>query len=271
MRRYLGWREHLDVSALFSVKGKTALVTGGSRGIGELIVRGLAAAGCRVYIASRSKAACNKLAAELTAAGHDVVAMPADLSTVDGCRSLRAQFTDREISLDILIANAGTTWSAPFDEFPVEGWDKVVSVNLRSVFLLVQGLSGVLRQGATADDPARVITIGSGDGIRTPRHEAFAYTAAKAGLHQFSRHLAQEFVRHHVTVNTIAPGYFRSKMTKWVFDDPDTYSEIIGTPVPMGRPGSAEDIVGPVIWLCSRAGAYVTGTVIPIDGGYTNQ
>lgn len=260
----------MDITDLFSVEGKTALVTGGSRGIGELIVRGLAAAGCRVYVVSRGQEACERLAAELTTAGHDVMAMPADLSTVEGCRSLAAEVTERETSLDILVANAGTTWSAPFDEFPIEGWDKVLNVNLRSVFLLVQGLSGVLWHGASAEDPARVITIGSGDGIRTPRHEAFAYTAAKAGLHQFSRHLAQEFVRHHVNVNTIAPGYFRSKMTAWVFDDPDTYSEIMDHSIPMGRPGTAEDIVGAVVWLSSRAGAYVTGTVIPVDGGYSN-
>lgn len=256
---------------LFSIRGKVALVTGGSRGIGELIVRGLAEAGATVYVVSRTAEVCEQLAAELTSQGADVVALPADVATVEGCRVVVDAFEAHRDSLDILVANAGTTWTAPLSDYSVEGWDKVFDLNIRSIFLLVQGLSPALRRRATAADPARIITIGSGDGIRTPKHEAFAYSAAKAGLHQFSRHLAQELAADHVNVNVIAPGYFSSKMTTWLFDDPAEVDRLITHGVPVGRAGVQDDIAGPVIWLASRAGAYVTGTVIPVDGGYTNQ
>lgn len=256
----------MDVSSLFSVEGKVGLVTGGSRGIGEMISRGLVAAGARVYISSRKADACQQLADELGAEGGEAVALPADLSRPEECQRLADELGAREASLDILVNNAGATWGAPLEEYPLDGWDKVMNVNVRGVFLLTQALADRLRAAGSAEDPARVINIGSVDGLHAPRVEHYAYPASKAAVHHLTRHLGWRLVGDHVTVNAIAPGLFPSKMTAFMFEGDDAEQEI-GRGIPRGRVGSPEDIAGTVIWLCSRAGAYVTGAVVPVDGG----
>jgi NAD(P)-dependent dehydrogenase (short-subunit alcohol dehydrogenase family) len=256
----------VDVSNLFSVRGKVALVTGGSRGIGEMISRGLVAAGARVYISSRKAEACQQLADELTEAGGEAVALPADLSRPEECRRLADELGERESSLDILINNAGATWGAPLDEYPLDGWDKVMDVNVRGVFLLTQALLDRLRAAGSAEDPARVVNIGSVDGLHTSHVEHYAYPASKAAVHHLTRQLGWRLAPEHITVNAIAPGLFPSKMTAFMFEGEDS-EQAIGQNIPRGRVGSPEDIAGTVIWLCSRAGAYVTGAVVPVDGG----
>lgn len=257
----------VDVSNLFSVQGKVALVTGGSRGIGEMITRGLVGAGAKVYISARKADACHALADELTSEGGEVVALPADLSKPEECERLAEEISSRESSLDILVNNAGATWGAPLDDYPLDGWNKVMDVNVRGVFLLTQALADRLRAAGTEDDPARVVNIGSVDGLHTPNVESYAYPASKAAVHHLTRHLAWGLVGDHVTVNAIAPGLFPSKMTAFMFDGADDGERELGRSIPRGRVGSPEDIAGTVIWLCSRAGAYVTGAVVPVDGG----
>lgn len=254
----------MDVEKLFSIRGKVALVTGGSRGIGEMIARGYVAAGAKVYISSRKADACENLAAELSELG-ECISMPADLSTPEGCFSLAAQLAEREQELHILVNNAGAAWEAPLEEHSVDGFDKVMNLNVRAVFLLTQALVPQLRCAGSAHDPARVIDIGSIDGLHISALPVFSYSASKAAVHHLSRHLAQVLASDHVTVNAIAPGYFPSRMTRNIFEnDPERLQRI-----PLGRPGTPEDIAGISIFLASRAGAYVTGTVVPIDGGYS--
>jgi NAD(P)-dependent dehydrogenase (short-subunit alcohol dehydrogenase family) len=257
----------VDVSNLFSVQGKVALVTGGSRGIGEMIARGLVAGGARVYISSRKADACKQLADELTGAGGEVTALPADLSRPEECGRLADELGQREPSLDILVNNAGATWGAPLDEYPLDGWNKVMDVNVRGVFLLTQALADRLRAAGEPDDPARVVNIGSVDGLHTSHVEHYAYPASKAAVHHLTRQLGWRLAPDHITVNAIAPGLFPSKMTAFMFEDGEDGEEAIGRNIPRGRVGSPEDIAGTVIWLCSRAGAYVTGAVVPVDGG----
>ena len=257
----------VDVSNLFSVEGKVALVTGGSRGIGEMITRGLVAAGAKVYISSRKAEACDALAEELSGPGGEVVSLPADLSRPEECGRLADEISSREEALDVLVNNAGATWGAPLDEYPLDGWDKVMDVNVRGVFLLTQALADRLRAAGSEHDPARVINIGSVDGLHAPHVESYAYPASKAAVHHLTRHLGWRLVRDHITVNAIAPGLFPSKMTAFMFEGLDEGEQELGRTIPRGRVGSPEDIAGTVIWLCSRAGAYVTGAVVPVDGG----
>lgn len=252
----------MDVDQLFSIRGKVALITGGSRGIGEMIARGYVAAGARVYISSRKVEACDALAAELCEQG-ECYSLPADLSTVDGSHRLAAAIAERENALDVLVNNAGAAWGAPFGEYSSDGFDKVMDVNVRAVFLLTQALAPQLRAAASADDPARVINIGSVDGIRVPDLPSYAYSASKAAVHQLSRHLAKELAGEHVTVNAIAPGLFPSKMTEFMFEHEH---ELVAS-IPMGRAGTPQDIAGLSIFLAARAGAYLTGAVVPVDGG----
>lgn len=257
----------MDVSSLFSVQGKVALVTGGSRGIGEMISRGLVAAGVKVYVSSRRAEACERLAAELSDAGGEAVALPADLSRPQECRRLAEELAARESSLDILINNAGATWGAPLEEYPLDGWDKVMDVNVRGVFLLTQALLEPLRAAGDAQDPARVVNIGSVEGLRPPHVDNYAYPASKAAVHHLTQHLGWRLASEHVTVNAIAPGLFPTKMTAFMFEGSEDAERELGRGIPRGRVGEAEDIAGTVIWLCSRAGAYVTGAVVPVDGG----
>lgn len=244
--------------SLFSVEGKTVVVTGGSRGIGRMIASGFVEAGARVFISARKVAEVEKTAAEL-----GCEAVPADLSTPEGIDALAGILPER---VDVLVNNAGATWGAPLEEYPEHAFDKLWGINVKGVFYLTQRLLPRLRAAASFEDPARVINIGSIDGIRVPSMENYAYSAAKAGVHMLTRHLARQLAPEHITVNAIAPGPFESKMMAFALNDPATRDLVAGS-VPLGRIGSPEDMAGAAIFLSSRAGAYLTGTVIPVDGG----
>ncbi len=248
---------------LFSVNGKVAVVTGGSRGIGLMIARGLVQAGARVYVVSRNAQACQEAAAELSKVG-ECVPLAADLSTLDGVRALVAALGERESQIDVLVNNAGANWGAPYEEFPESGWDKVVDLNLKAAFFLTRDLSPLLRKGASAEDPARVINIGSIDAIQVPALETYAYSASKAGLHHLTRVLARRLAPDQITVNAIAPGPFQSKMMAATLE---AFGDQIAASCPRGRIGEPEDMAGAAIFLSSRAGAWITGIVLPVDGG----
>ncbi|MGH2735894.1 MAG: SDR family oxidoreductase [Actinomycetota bacterium] len=252
---------------LFSIAGKVAVVTGGSRGIGLMIARGMVDAGARVYISARKAAACDQAAEELSTLG-ECVSVPADLSTSDGIGELVGTVTQRESQLDILVNNAGAAWGAPIEEYPEAGFDKVTTLNVKSVFYVTSRFLPLLRAAASEDDPARVINIGSVDGIRVPLLENYAYSASKGAVHMLTRHLAHHLVNQHITVNAIAPGPFPSKMTAFMFEAGE---DVVASQVPMGRAGRPEDVAGTAIFLASRAGAYMTGAVIPCDGGISTK
>jgi NAD(P)-dependent dehydrogenase (short-subunit alcohol dehydrogenase family) len=259
----------MDTDALFSVSGKVAVVTGGSRGIGLMIAEGLVSAGAKVYISSRKADVCDAAAEQLRALGS-CVSIPADLSTKAGCDGLAAAIAEHEPKVHILVNNAGATWGAPLLEYPDDAWDKVLATNVKAVFNLTTALMTQLCAAANADDPARVINIGSVDGIRVPAMEAYAYAASKAGVHMLTRQLAHRLAREHITVNAIAPGPFRSKMMAFVLDA-EGGEEMVASSVPLRRIGRAEDAAGAVIFLSSRAGSYLTGAVIPLDGGISTH
>lgn len=254
------------MSDLFDVSGKTALVTGGSRGIGLMIARGLVRAGAKVIVSSRKSDDVEAAAAELAKLG-DCVAIGGDVSTPAGAAALAEATKEHFPSLDVLVNNAGAVWGAPLEEFPQIGWEKVLHTNVEGIFNLTIGLLGALRAAAAEQDPARVINIGSIDGLRTPGTENYSYSASKAGVHMLTRHLAKRLASEHITVNAIAPGPFESKMMS-VLEDPGIRAAIEAD-VPLGRIGRADDVAGLTLFLASRAGAYVTGTVIPLDGGIT--
>jgi NAD(P)-dependent dehydrogenase (short-subunit alcohol dehydrogenase family) len=254
------------MSELFDVSGKTALVTGGSRGIGLMIARGLVGAGARVIISSRKNQEVEATAQELAELG-ECTAIPGDVATPEGAAELAAATSERFPELDILVNNAGAAWGAPLEDFPASGWDKVMHTNVEGVFHLTVALLPALRAAATAEDPSRVINIGSIDGLRTPSVENYSYGASKAAVHMLTRHLAKRLASEHITVNAIAPGPFQSKMMS-ILEDPDVRAAIEGS-VPLARIGRPEDIVGVTLLLASRAGSYMTGTVIPLDGGIT--
>lgn len=249
---------------LFDLTGKTALVTGGSRGIGLMIARGLLDAGAKVYLSSRNADACDKAVAELSAHG-EVAAIPADLATRAECERLAAAVAQREPALHILVNNAGATWGAPLAEFPDHAWDKVLDLNLKSPFYLTRAALPLLTAAATADDPARVINIGSIDGIGVPA-QRYSYTTSKAAVHQLTRVLARELGPQAITVNAVAPGPFESKMMAATLA---AVGDEIAAMAPLGRIGRADDMAGIAVFLASRAASYVTGTVIPVDGGLT--
>ncbi|WP_326595092.1 SDR family oxidoreductase [Streptomyces sp. NBC_01803] len=251
------------MSSLFSVAGKTALVTGGSRGIGLMIARGLVEAGAKVYVSSRKAEACEEAVAELSKSG-EAVALPADLSREEEVHRLAEEIGGREEALHILVNNAGATWGAPLDSFPVSGWDKVMDLNLRSPFLLTQALLPRLRAAGSLEDPARIINVGSIDGLHVSPLPAYSYAASKAGLHHLTRVLAKELGPQGVTVNAIAPGPFESKMMAATLD---AFGDEIAAAAPLQRIGRPDDMAGVAVYLASRAGAYVTGAVIPVDGG----
>jgi NAD(P)-dependent dehydrogenase (short-subunit alcohol dehydrogenase family) len=254
------------MSDLFDVSGKTALVTGGSRGIGLMIARALVQAGARVIVSSRKTADVEATAAELAKLG-DCEAIPGDVATPEGAKALAAATQERLPSLDILVNNAGAVWGAPLEEFPAGGWDKVLHTNVEGVFHLTVALLPALRAAATEQQPARVINIGSVDGLRTPSVENYSYSASKAAVHMLTRHLAKRLASEHITVNAIAPGPFESKMMA-VLEDPQ-WRAAIEKEVPLGRIGRPDDVAGLALFLASRAGSYVTGAIIPLDGGIT--
>jgi NAD(P)-dependent dehydrogenase (short-subunit alcohol dehydrogenase family) len=251
------------VTDLFSIEGKTALVTGGSRGIGLMIARGYVEAGAKVYISSRKAEVCEEVAAELSEVGT-CVALPANLATEAECRRLATELAEREPKLDILVNNAGATWGAPLAEFDDAAWDRVLYLNLKGVFHLTRFLVPSLAAAGTHDDPARVINIGSIDGIHVPMLETYSYSASKAAVHQMTRVLAHHLAPQHITVNAIAPGPFQSKMMAATLD---AFGEQIAASAPLKRIGRPDDMAGAAIFLASRAGSYVTGTVLPVDGG----
>ncbi len=251
------------MSDLFSIEGKVALVTGGSRGIGLMIARGFVEAGATVYISSRKADVCDEVAAELSKVGT-CVSLPADLATEAECVRLASEIAAREAALHILVNNAGATWGARIEEFPASGWDKVLDLNVKSPFYLTRSLLPQLTAAGTADDPARVINIGSIDGIQVPVLSTYSYSASKAAIHHLTRVLAKELGPRHVTVNAIAPGPFESKMMAETLRN---FGDSIAASSPLGRIGRPDDMAGAAIFLASRAGSYVTGAVVPVDGG----
>ncbi|MET8306912.1 glucose 1-dehydrogenase [Micromonospora sp. NPDC005173] len=257
------------MTQLFSVEGKTVLVTGGSRGIGLMIAQGFVRAGAQVIISSRKADVCEAVAKELSAEGR-CEAIPADLSDDAGAEGLAAAVRERFPRLDVLVNNAGATWGAPLENYPEAAFDKLWAVNVKAVFRLTTALLPALRAAATADDPARVINIGSIDGVRVPWLEVYAYSATKAAVHMLTRSLAHQLAGEQITVNAIAPGPFESKMMAFALNDP-TSRATIEQQVPLGRIGRPEDMAGTAIYLSSRAGAYLTGAVIPVDGGITTH
>ncbi|TMA70284.1 MAG: SDR family oxidoreductase [Deltaproteobacteria bacterium] len=248
---------------LFSIAGKTALVTGGSRGIGLMIARGFVEAGAKVYISSRKADVCDRAATELAQAGT-CVSVPADVSTEAGARGLADAVAAREQALDILVNNAGANWGAPLAEYPDSAWDKVLALNVKSVFHLSRFLLPLLERAARPGDPARIINVGSIDGLHVPVLETYAYSASKAAVHHLTRVLARRLAPHGVTVNAVAPGPFESKM---MAETLQRFRDAIVASCPLGRIGEPEDMAGVAIYLASRAGAYLTGAVIPVDGG----
>jgi len=262
----------MDFNNLFSIKGKVALVTGGSRGIGEMIAAGFLSNGAKVYISSRKADACHATAKRLSAEySGECIAIPADLSTMDGIQSLATELESKEQQLDILVNNAGVAWGAPLEEFPEIGWDKVMDTNVKGVFFLTQKLLPLLRKSATANDPARVINIGSIDGLKAAVFDTFSYGASKAALHHLNRFLAAHLTKEHIIFNSIAPGPFPTWMLStgvgFGGETDDVDWDVIGKNNPSGRVGTPEDIAGLAIFLSSRASAFVVGQTIALDGG----
>jgi NAD(P)-dependent dehydrogenase (short-subunit alcohol dehydrogenase family) len=254
----------MDTSQLFSLKGRSALITGGSRGIGRMIAEGFLAQGARVYISARKAAACDQTAKELSAFGH-CVSLPADVSTLEGAQALVDAYARHESALDILVNNAGAAWGAPYDEFPESGWDKVVDLNLKTPFFLTKALTPMLKKAAT-DHLSKVINIASIDGISVNPQETYSYAASKAGLIQLTRRMALRLAQDRIVVSAIAPGAFASDMNKLARDHGDEVKERI----PAGRIGTPEDMAGAAIYLASRAGDYVMGSTLVVDGGVTH-
>jgi len=255
------------VKDLFSIAGKVAVVTGGSRGIGLMIARGFVEHGAKVYISSRKREVCEQVAAELSAHGT-CIAAPADLSTEAGAQELAQTVAAREPELHILVNNAGANWGAPLATYPDSAWDKILALNVKSIFHLTRLLLPQLEKGAKAEDPARVINIGSIDGLRVPLLETYAYSTSKAAVHHLTHVLAMQLAPHHITVNAVAPGPFESKM---MAETLSRFGDAIVASCPLGRIGRPDDMAGVAIYLASRAGAYVTGAVIPVDGGISTK
>ena len=257
----------IDVSTLFSLKGKTALVTGGSRGIGHMIAEGLLQAGATVYISSRKAEVCEKVATDLSSSGGACHALPADITRDDDRDRLVATLGSRISHLDILVNNAGAAWGAPYATFPEHGFRKVLDLNITALFFLTRDITPLLARAARPHDPARVINIGSMDGIKAPTvldNGTFPYSASKAAVHHLTRTLALELASQHITVNAVAPGFFESKMTG---ESLEQFRDAIERNCPLGRIGHPEEMAGIAIYLASRAGAYTNGAVIPVDGG----
>ena len=251
---------------LFSLQGRIALITGGSRGIGKMIARGFLSQGAaKVYITARKAAACEATAQELSQEfpGGECIALPIDISTVAGADKLASEFMAREQKLDILVNNAGAAWGADFDDFPESGWDKVVDLNLKTPFFLTKALAPSLRAAASAERPAKVINIASIDGIFVNPLETYPYAASKAGLIHLTRRMAVRLIKDHVVVTAIAPGPFGSDLNRDARDNADA----VAKRVPSGRIGTDEDMAGAAIYLASRAGDYVVGTTLTVDGG----
>jgi NAD(P)-dependent dehydrogenase (short-subunit alcohol dehydrogenase family) len=246
---------------LFSLKGRTALITGGSRGIGKMIAKGYIEAGIdKVYISSRKAGDCDATAAEL---GERCISLPQDVSTVEGAKQLAERYMAQEDKLDILVNNAGAAWGAPFDEFPESGWDKVMDLNVKSPFFLTQAMHPALKKAASADRPAKVINVASNDGIYLNPLETYSYHASKSALIYLTRRMAATLVKENILVTAIAPGAFASSMNRAARD----HGDVVAKAIPQGRIGRDDDMAAVAIYLASRAGDYVVGVTIPVDGG----
>lgn len=254
------------IEELFGVRGKSVLVTGGSRGIGLAIAEAFVKAGARVYICSRDAEACAAAARDLQAYGS-CEPMPCDVSSSDDRKRLAATLNEREKSLDVLINNAGAVWAAPLAEYPESGWDKVFDLNVKGTFFLIKELVPLLAAAATPEDPSRIINVGSMNAIRLPKHETYAYPASKAALHHLTQHLASKLGAQNITANVIAPGLFPSKMLEASLERKGM--ETLMEPMALKRLVSPSDMSGAAIYLASKAGSYVTGAVISVDGGAT--
>jgi len=252
-----------DLERLFGLGGKTAVVTGGTRGIGMMIARGLLQAGARVVVSSRKADACEQAVAVLSEFG-EVRAVAADLSRQEECKRLAADVLSRTDTLDILVNNAGATWGEPLETFPAAAWDRVLDLNVKSPFWMVQEFLPALRKAGTQDDPARIINIGSIDGIHVSPMTTYSYSTSKAAIHQLTRVLAKELGPQHITVNAVAPGPFPSKMMAATLE---AFGEAIAAAAPLRRIGRDDDMAGIAVFLASRAGSYLNGAVIPVDGG----
>ena len=254
----------MNLNSLFSLEGKIALITGGSRGIGKMFVEGFVAAGCeRVYITARKAQVVEETAAEF---GDKVIGLPGDISRMEGIEELAAEIARRENRLDILVNNAGVAWGGTFEEFPEIGWNKVMDLNVKTPFFLTQKLHGLLKAAAAPGRPAKVINISSIDGMRPNPWDTFSYQASKAALIHLTKRMAAELIKDNIVVSGIAPGAFPSEMNKAAAKNPEGSAKGI----PARRIGVAEDMAGGAIYLASRAGDYVVGTTIPIDGGIVN-
>jgi NAD(P)-dependent dehydrogenase (short-subunit alcohol dehydrogenase family) len=254
----------MKIEDLFSVRGKLAVITGGSRGIGEMIARAYIENGARLIITARNAAVCDGLAAELSKIG-ECTSIPADLSKMEEIERFAAEVAKREKKVDILVNNAGASWGAPFDDFPESGWDKVIDLNVKSVFFLTQKLIKQLEAAGTADNYARVINIGSIDGQHVSDLETYSYAASKAGVLHMTKMMAKFLAGRHIAVNAIAPGFFPSKMTAAI---PAEFSTAMQSETPMKRWGNADDMGGVALFLGSRASGFLCGSVVTVDGGY---
>ena len=254
----------IDLGLLFSIRNKVALVTGGSRGIGLMIARSYVEAGATVYISSRKAEICDQVASELSAIGR-CFSLPADLSTLEGVELVVRQISEREEKLHILVNNAGAAWGEPIETFPEIGFDKITDLNLKALFFLTRDLLPLLEKAAEPGDPARVINIGSIDGLRVPFVPNFSYAAAKAAVHHLTKMLAVHLGGRQITVNAVAPGFFPSQMTTHLLEN---FREKFEEACPLGRIGEPADMAGIAIFLASQAASYINGAVIPVDGGH---
>ena len=255
----------MTMKTLFDVAGKIAVVTGGSSGIGAMMARGLLENGAKVYITARKAERLMAMADELSEFG-ECIAIPSDMSSVEGIASFVAEISKHESKVDILINNAGAAWSAPIEDFPEKGWDKVMDINIKSVFFAIQKFLPLLKAAGNTDKPARVINIASINGLRNSGMTTYSYTASKSGVILLTEHLATDLASQGINVNAIAPGFFPSNMTKYVVENDDRTEEALSK-IPRGRMGKPEDIAGTAIFLCSPASSWITGETIVLDGG----
>ena len=257
------------MKSLFDVSGKVAVVSGGSSGIGAMMARGLLENGAKVYITARKVGQLEEMAAELSQYG-ECIGIPCDLSSVEEIERLVADISKRESKIDILINNAGANWSAPIEDFPEGGWDKVMDINLKSIFFATQKFIPLLKAGGTVDDPSRVVNTASINGIRNSGMPTYAYTASKSAVIQLTQHLATDLSGYNINVNAIAPGLFPSKMTKQIVEN-EQMTDMVISQIPRGRMGTPEDIAGTAIFLCSRASAWMIGQTLTLDGGMISR
>lgn len=253
------------MNTLFDIAGKTALVTGGAKGLGRMIAAGFVDAGCKVYITSRDAAAAEQAARQMSESGS-CIALHADLASADAAVALADQYKSREQRLDILVNNAGRTWGAPLETFPDKAWPGIMALNVQGPFTLVRELLPLLKAAGSPQDPSRVINIGSLVGAVVERLSVYSYAASKAAMHHLSKELAADLAEHHITVNVIAPGYFPTQMTAHIRKEDAAIQKLLAR-VPLARLGRAEDIAGACVFLASRSGSYITGSEIFLDGG----